>query len=154
MANGIVHLISKPLVVIANPLIDYLKQEEENNGRLAKFSRYLRKHGGKGQKMQSRSPEHVDNNFVVMAGLLYEFIEKFESTEGQGGTLFVPSNDAFDMFSEKEIEDILEDEERALTILGLHFIDQRIASDDVRILQPQNKEKVAPYLSITPRIKL
>ena len=47
VANGIVHLISKPLVVIANPLIDYLKQEEENNGRLAKFSRYLRKYGGK-----------------------------------------------------------------------------------------------------------
>ena len=89
-----------------------------------------------------RSINAKESKKTFVSGLLYEFIKKFESTEGQGGTLFVPSNDAFDMFSEKEIEDILEDEERALTILGLHFIDQRIASDDVRILQPQNKEKV------------
>ena len=39
--NGIVHIIDKPLVVVASPIWTYLVQQG-NEGRLSKFSRYLR----------------------------------------------------------------------------------------------------------------
>lgn len=115
VSNGVVHLISKPLVVVASPLDVYLRAEEESAGRLSRFARYLRKHGS-------------------------DLLEMIKETKS--GTIFAPTNEAFDVLPETEIEKILEDPVRGRTMLGLHFINQRIASDDIRIVHPQNKDKV------------
>ena len=59
----------------------------------------------------------------------------------QSGTIFAPNNDAFDRLSQTQLEALL-GSEAGPRILGLHFIDQRIPAEDVRILQPQNEIKV------------
>ncbi len=61
----------------------------------------------------------------------------------QIGTLFAPSNRAFTSVVESIL---LRDQEAAKRILGLHFVDQRIAGDDVRIHQPQNGLAVSQSL--------
>merc|ERR1712051_162452 len=114
VANGVVHLIDKPLIIVASPLWDYLQEEKEKNGRLSKFASYVQTFG---------------------AGLK-EVIGNVES-----GTIFAPNNDAFDRLSQTQLETLL-GSEAGPRILGLHFIDQRIPAEDVRILQPQNEIKV------------
>jgi len=114
VANGVVHLIDKPLIIVASPLWDYLQEEKEKNGRLSKFASYVQTFG---------------------AGLK-EVIGSVES-----GTIFAPNNDAFDRLSKSELETLL-GSEAGPRILGLHFIDQRIPAEDVRILQPQNEIKM------------
>ena len=37
---------------------------------------------------------------------------------------------------------MLEDDDTAEKILGLHFVEKRIAGDDVRVHQPQNGQEV------------
>ena len=61
VSNGIVHFIDKPLVIVKNPLLDYLKQEEDENGRLSLFAKYLRQFGG---DLQAQS----DQIFVNRSG--------------------------------------------------------------------------------------
>lgn len=67
---------------------------------------------------------------------LKEVIANIES-----GTIFAPNNDAFDRLSQSQLEGML-GSANGPRILGLHFIDQRIPAEDVRILQPQNAIKV------------
>ena len=69
----------------------------------------------------------------------------------ESGTIFAPNNDAFDQLSKSQLEALL-GSKAGPRILGLHFIDQRIPAEDVRILQPQNKIKVhtCPTFSIFP----
>ena len=88
--------------------------QKEKNGRLSKFASYVQSFG---------------------AGLETE-IGNVES-----GTIFAPNNDAFDRLSQTQLEALL-GSEAGPRILGLHFIDQRIPAEDVRILQPQNEIKV------------
>jgi len=114
VANGVVHLIDKPLIIVASPLWDYLQEEKEKNGRLSKFASYVQTFGGG----------------------LKEMIGNVES-----GTIFAPNNDAFDRLSQTQLEALL-GSEAGPRILGLHFIDQRIPAEDVRILQPQNEIKM------------
>ena len=45
MANGLVHLIDRPLVVIATPMWDYI-QAEKNRNQLGKFASALSRLGG------------------------------------------------------------------------------------------------------------
>ena len=59
----------------------------------------------------------------------------------ESGTIFAPNNDAFDRLSQLELETLL-GSKNGPRILGLHFVDQRIPAEDVRILQPQNAIKV------------
>ena len=66
----------------------------------------------------------------------------------ESGTIFAPNNDAFDRLSKSELETLL-GSEAGPRILGLHFIDQRIPAEDVRILQPQNEIKVYPNTLLT-----
>jgi len=126
VANGVVHLIDKPLIIVASPLWDYLQEEKEKNGRLSKFASYVQSFG---------------------AGLEAE-IGNVES-----GTIFAPNNDAFDQLSKSQLEALL-GSKAGPRILGLHFIDQRIPAEDVRILQPQNKIKMfgtnLPYPADSP----
>ena len=88
--------------------------QKEKNGRLSKFASYVQTFG---------------------AGL-QGVIANIES-----GTIFAPNNDAFDRLSQNELDSLLGSTEGP-RILGLHFIDQRIPAEDVRILRPQNDIKV------------
>jgi len=114
VANGVVHLIDKPLIIVASPLWDYLQEEKEKNGRLSKFASYVQTFGAGLQGVIANS---------------------------ESGTIFAPNNDAFDRLSQNELDSLLGSDEGP-RILGLHFIDQRIPAEDVRILRPQNDIKM------------
>ena len=88
--------------------------QKEKNGRLSKFASYVQTFGSGLQ--------------AVIANV-------------ESGTIFAPNNDAFDRISKYQLESLL-GSEAGPRILGLHFIDQRIPAEDVRILQPQNEIKV------------
>ena len=62
------------------------------------------------------------------------------------GTLLAPTNDTFDALSGDDLERLNEDP----SVLGLHFLDQRIGSEDARIHKPQNGKVILiePLLGI------
>ena len=68
------------------------------------------------------------------------------SVRQQSGTVFAPSNEAFERLEremgESEFKRMME--ESGATILGMHFLDQRIPAQDIRISNPQNEIKVPP----------
>ena len=115
VANGVVHFIDRPLVIIASSLWDYIMAERDGQ-RLSRFAEHLQRSGGSG-------------------------LEDLIKNCGEG-TLFAPSNDAFNSV----VEDMITDEEKAKEILGLHFVDKRIAGDDVRVIQPQNGLSVSSVI--------
>ena len=48
MSNGVVHLIDKPLMIVARSLYEYVSEEGRLPGnRLSKFAKLLRDKGGK-----------------------------------------------------------------------------------------------------------
>ncbi|XP_040570417.1 fasciclin-1 [Lepeophtheirus salmonis] len=112
VSNGVVHFIDKPLIIIASNMTEYLQTEASKNGRLSRFANYL----------STKSPD------------LFEKIK-----ESSSGTVFAPSNEAFDDMNPDELEELLSDPIKGQKIFGLHFIEQRISSNDIRILQPQNE---------------
>ena len=87
--------------------------QKEKNGRLSKFANYIQQFG---------------------AGL------DTVVASAESGTIFAPNNEAFDKLSQSELEILLGKDGRR--IMGLHFVDQLIPAEDVRILQPQNDIKV------------
>ena len=89
--------------------------QREKNGRLSKFANYIQQFGA-----------GLDG---VIAGI-------------ESGTVFAPNNEAFDKLSQSELESLLGDATIGPRIMGLHFLNQRIPAEDVRILQPQNAIKV------------
>ena len=106
VANGVVHLIEKPLVIVATTLWDYI-QNAKRGTRFSKFARLLERHGGQ----------------------LKDLIVNV-----QDGTVFAPSDNAFTSVAEAA----LDDPTVAARVLGLHFVEKRIAGDDVRVHRPQN----------------
>ncbi len=84
------------------------------NGRLSKFARYIQTFG-KG-----------------LQGVI---------ANANSGTIFAPNNEAFDKIPQGSLETLLGSNDGP-RILGMHFVDQRIPAEDVRILNPQNKIKV------------
>jgi uncharacterized surface protein with fasciclin (FAS1) repeats len=110
--NGIVHLIDRPLVVMASTLWEHLckKKVGKHNIRFKDFSEYLQK-----------SPR------------MCERINKTSEA-----TILVPTNEAFRLISASAIDGALS--EHAERILGLHFIEHppAIHADDVRITNPQD----------------
>ena len=58
--------------------------------------------------------------------------------------MLVPTNEAFKSIPAEQLEAILTEEGQR--ILGLHFLDQSVQSDDIRIQQPQNDAGV--YIDI------
>lgn len=114
VANGIVHLIDRPLIVIAAPLWKYLNQEKVKGGRLSKFARYVQTFGN------------------GLQGVI---------ANAASGTVFAPTNEAFDKIPQSELETML-GSSKGERILGMHFVNQRIPAEDVRILQPQNEMRM------------
>jgi len=108
--NGIVHLIDRPLVVMANTLYDHLCVKKiDDKLRFTEFSKYLQKFP-----------------------LLCERIRRTSDA-----TILVPTNEAFKSLSPQELEArMTEDGER---IIGLHYLDHppAILADDVRVTRPQ-----------------
>jgi len=106
--NGIVHLISKPLVIMASTIWEHLDPAKPNNQRFKKFAEYVHRSPALAQKLQAASR----------------------------GTVFIPTNEAFKLLSGDKMEKAISaDLDR---ILGLHFLDQSVQSDDIRILRPQD----------------
>jgi len=106
--NGIVHLISKPLVIMASTIWEHLDPAKPNNQRFKKFAEYVHRSPALAEKLKAASR----------------------------GTVFIPTNEAFKLLpGDKMDRAISADLDR---ILGLHFLDQSVQSDDIRILHPQD----------------
>jgi len=122
--NGIVHLIDKPLVIMASSLWEHLCKEKtgQHNMRFRDFANYLQK-----------SPE---------------LCERIKTTSD--ATVLVPTNEAFKFLTSSEMDaKISADAER---ILGLHFIDHppAILSDDVRVTRPQDDSGMFSVPAVFP----
>ena len=105
--NGVVHLIDKPLMIVARSLYEYITQEGSSPGnRLSKFARLLRDKGG-----------------LFAEALL----------EAKEGTLFAPSDDAMEAVDQERLDYIIGNDYLRAEMLGLHFVRERIVSTDYKI---------------------
>jgi len=112
--NGIVHLIDRPLVIMANTLYEHLCVERSVQLRFQEFSKYLRQ-------------------FPALC-------DKIRDTTD--ATILVPTNDAFQSIPPAELERRMTDD--GDRIIGLHFLDHPpgILADDVRVNNPQSDSGV------------
>ena len=105
--NGVVHLIDKPLMIVAKSLFEYIMEEGRQPGnRLTKFAKLLRDKGG----------------------LFAEAI-----LEAKHGTLLAPSDEAFERVDDERLQFILGNDYLRAEMLGLHFVRERIVSTDPKI---------------------
>ena len=106
--NGIVHLIDKPLMVVARSLYDYVMQEgSTKSNRLYEFAQLVRDKGG----------------------LFGEML-----LESKQGTLLAPTNEAFRKLDRRKLDYILGHQKLRNELFGLHFTRERIDSTDKRLL--------------------
>jgi len=106
--NGVVHLIDKPLMVVARSLYQYLMEEgEDRSNRLYEFASLIKDKGG----------------------LFGEML-----LESKDGTLLAPTNEAFRKLDRTRLDQILGHERLRQEMFGLHFVRMRIDSMDKRLL--------------------
>lgn len=105
--NGVVHLIDKPLMVVARSLFDYVMQEgADRSNRLYQFAQLVRDKGG----------------------LFGEML-----LESKDGTLLAPSNEAFQKLDRAQLDYILGHQKLRNELFGLHFVRERVDSTDKRL---------------------
>jgi len=107
VSNGVVHLIDKPLMIVARSLYEYVSEEGRLPGnRLSKFAKLLRDKGGK------------------FAEALFE---------AKDGTILAPSDEAFEKVDKERLDFIIGNDYLRAEMLGLHFVRERITSTDRKI---------------------
>ena len=107
VANGVVHLIDKPLMIVAKSIFEYVSEEGRQPGnRLSRFAALLRDKGG----------------------LFAETI-----LEAKRGTLLAPSDEAFARVDRDRLDFVLGNDYLRAEMLGLHFVRERLVSTDVRL---------------------
>jgi len=116
--NGVVHLINRPLVILANTLWEMLDPSKPENKRFSKFSKYIEKNDKLLKIIQNTKVSDSDD-------------------DKNGATVFVPTNAAIEDLKAHGISD-----EKIIENLGLHFLDFSLESTDIRITQPQNSFKM------------
>merc|ERR1739844_449835 len=105
--NGVVHLIDKPLMIVARSLYEYLIEEGSQPGnRISEFAKLVRDKGGK-------------------------FTD--ELLEAKDGTFLIPNNEAMARVDRNRLDYILGIDYLRAELLGLHFVRERIASTDIEI---------------------
>ena len=105
--NGVVHLIDKPLMIVARTLYEYVSEEGQRPGnRLSKFARLLRDKGG-----------------LFAEALL----------EAKEGTILAPSDEAMEKVDQERLDYIIGNDYLRAEMLGLHFVRERIVSTDFKI---------------------
>jgi len=124
--NGIVHLIDKPLVIMASSLYEHLCKEKtgKHNMRFRDFAMYLQK-----------TPQ---------------LCERMTINKTSDATVLVPTNEAFKFLTASEMDGKIS--ANAERILGLHFIDHppAILSDDVRVTRPQDDSGMFSVPAVFP----
>jgi len=127
--NGIVHLIDKPLMVVATSLYEYIKKEGSNpRNRLYRFAQLIEDKGG-----------------------------DFKDTliEAKSGTLLAPSNEAFRNVDRDAMNIILapnKDNHLRQEFLGLHFTRERLSSNNQDLLRTGDRMYSSPASFATNRI--
>jgi len=114
--NGVVHLIDRPLIILASTLWEALDPEKPGNKRFSKFANIVKKNPILLEQIQNIQADDTDDT-------------------KNGATLFVPTNAAFDELTKAGLD--MELEENA-DLIGFHFVDQIIDASDIRISQPQS----------------
>lgn len=99
--NGVVHLIDRPLMVVASNIVSYLQEE---NGQLSQFHQLMREHYA-----------DLTHSLVVDQDL----------------TVFAPSNEAFKMVNKKSLNEIILNKEKLGKLLKLHIIRRRLTTDEI-----------------------
>ena len=108
--NGVVHLIDKPLMIVARSLFEYIMEEgRDPANRLSKFAALIRDKGG-----------------LFAEALL----------EAKEGTLLAPSNEAMEKVDRERLDYLLGQDYLRAEMLGLHFVRERIISTDYKIQVP------------------
>ena len=107
VSNGVVHLIDKPLMIVARTLYEYISEEGRLPGnRLSRFAKLLRDKGGK-------------------------FAEAL--LEAKDGTVLAPSDEAFEKVDRARLDFIIGDDYLRSEMLGLHFVRERLTSNDFKL---------------------
>lgn len=119
--NGVVHLIDKPLMIVARSLYEYVSEEGRLPGnRLGKFAKLLRDKGGK-------------------------FAEAL--LEAKEGTILAPSDEAFEKVDRERLDFIIGNDYLRAEMLGLHFVRERLVSTDFKI-RANGDEVQFPFIFI------
>ncbi|XP_076044280.1 fasciclin 1 Fas1 domain-containing isoform X2 [Oratosquilla oratoria] len=100
--NGVVHLIDRPLMVVASSIMSYL---QEVDGQLRSFHKLMRDH----------YPDIV-NELILKENL----------------TLFAPSNDAFLKVNRERLEKVTLSSEKLGKLLYLHVVPRRLTTDEIK----------------------
>jgi len=124
--NGIIHLIDKPLMIVARSLSEYLTQEgSQPSNRLYRFAQLVRGKGG------------LFNQTIL---------------EARDGTLLAPSNEAFRQVDDQRLNFILANKWLREEFFGLHFTRERISSNKKEIRRDGPNMYSAPASWATNRL--
>ena len=116
--NGVVHLIDKPLMIVARSLYEYIMEEGRQPGnRLSSFAALLRDKGG-----------------AFAEALL----------EAKDGTFLAPSNEAMANVDQNRLDFILGNDYLRAEMLGLHLVRERVISTDYKIKAGGDKTFSSP----------
>lgn len=99
--NGVVHLISKPLMVIDKTIWEHI--EEEKSDKLRQF-----------YNLVSNSPR---------------FLSHLKSSDER--TVFAPTDRAFQAFDSEKLQNVLRNSSATNTLLELHMVMRSVATEDV-----------------------
>lgn len=103
VSNGVVHLISHPLMVIDKTIWELIDEEGGPNGTLQKFHR-----------LASRDPE---------------FASSLRNTQQK--TVFAPTDAAFSAIDSEKLRNMMEDRTAASNLLELHMVIASVSTQDV-----------------------
>jgi len=101
--NGVVHLISRPLVVMGSTSIQFI--EDSRQARFLEFYSLVEQH----------APDFLDT-----------------LREAANSTVFIPSNEAFYTVDQDRLNEVKASPEKLRNLLNLHLVRQRVTTKDVR----------------------
>ncbi|XP_050740112.1 fasciclin-1-like isoform X1 [Eriocheir sinensis] len=99
--NGVVHLIDRPLMIVATNIISYLQQDR---GQLSKFYDLIRERN-----------VDLSNTLAVGSSL----------------TVFAPSNEAFKMVNKERFKLVQKNNEKISKLLRMHIVERRLTTDEI-----------------------
>uniref|UniRef100_A0A6A7G0T6 Fasciclin-1-like n=1 Tax=Hirondellea gigas TaxID=1518452 RepID=A0A6A7G0T6_9CRUS len=104
VANGVLHLIDRPLMTTAESIMSYLT---EKGGQLSRFYALFKEHQ---QDLLEQLRSHSDDEAV---------------------TLFAPSNHAFSMVKQQSLDAVTQNSNKLNELLRLHIVRRRLYTDDI-----------------------
>ncbi|KAK3875408.1 hypothetical protein Pcinc_019720 [Petrolisthes cinctipes] len=112
--NGVVHLIDRPLMIVASTIISYL---QEKDGQLSKFHNLMREH---------------------YQDMIHELMVEKDRT------LFAPSNTAFRMVNQERLQKVTLNSERLKRLVRMHIVPNRLTTDEIVARTVTQEDTLSP----------